>query len=445
MPSTMAPFCLTNLAATGVARRDEGLKYGITDPVLWVYDQAGDFNTLVKTREARDTLMPVWSETICLDFAPGPGVGDRPCFEIRDDFDPNFPPEFPPMLHYGCASEISMSSWGDVSIVLQDGVDAPTDHLSGTTRLAFTIIPRTPAPPPSPPAIPAPRPPPPSEDVAERLNTRFRTGRTEDTDLARAGVVVHQFDSLDDPNPNHSPWLPGASHHETGDRISGALINAAMQADPGHNIPIYSYSLAGIILAPKTNKLLCSYPYDVGSLSRRCFPSGVSGSCIPGCGNNPNLPMMWCDPNTDFWKRSSPACAWKPEHLDTMMRARNEIRREKLKPPQKKWNDNKYYNELIFDASYYVEHLPDSIEAVFYLDDNCGDAYDGPKCKDYGWGAHHAIASHFGLDSKRLPLLKLDLWNWEAPFSKITAPYEAPSPAPPPFTTPRASDYSYSD
>ena len=72
----MAPFCLTNLAATGVARRDEGLKYGITDPVLWVYDQAGDFNTLVKTREARDTLMPVWSETICLDFAPGPGVGD---------------------------------------------------------------------------------------------------------------------------------------------------------------------------------------------------------------------------------------------------------------------------------------------------------------------------------------------------------------------------------
>ena len=67
------------------------------------------------------------------------------------------------------------------------------------------------------------------------------------------------------------------------------------------------------------------------------------------------------------------------------------------------WNDNKYYNELcrrsisnsahpgaemlndqrssphgdrILDADYYSTHLPDSIEAVFYLDDNCGDAYD---------------------------------------------------------------------
>ena len=79
-------------------------------------------------------------------------------------------------------------------------------------------------------------------------------------------------------------------------------------------------------------------------------------------------------------------------------------------------------SELIFDAAYYTQNLPNSIEAVFYLDDNCGDAYDGPKCKDYGIGAQRAIARHFGLSVSHLPLLKLDLWNWDAPFTNMLAP-----------------------
>ena len=49
---------------------------------------------------------------------------------------------------------------------------------------------------------------------------------------------------------------------------------------------------------------------------------------------------------------------------------------------------------------------------------DCGDATDGPKCKDYAIGAHRSIKAHFGLSEAQLPLLKLDLWNQEAPFTE---------------------------
>ena len=75
--------------------------------------------------------------------------------------------------------------------------------------------------------------------------------------------------------------------------------------------------------------------------------------------------------------------------------------------------------ELIFEAAAFKQALPDSIMAVFYLEDDCGDAYSGPKCADYGQAAHRTIAKHFGLEPKRLPLLKLNLWMWEQPFEEV--------------------------
>ena len=79
-----------------------------------------------------------------------------------------------------------------------------------------------------------------------------------------------------------------------------------MQADPGFNIPIYSYSLAGIVLAPWANRLICSYPYDVGSLNRRCWPRGVTDHCIPGCSRWDNDNDVWCAPGTIQRDRTIP-------------------------------------------------------------------------------------------------------------------------------------------
>lgn len=425
----MQAFCISEASASGVADRDEG-NFGTSDPVLWVFQQRSNYETVQKTGVQMNTVQPRWQEHICLDFTPGIAAGNRPCFEIRDDYDPQFPPDRPPLLHHGCAAAGSMASWGMVTV-----------RLSAGARLSFRMTPRMPAPPPSTPAPMSPPSPPPTNDIALRLNERFRGG-TITKDLATAGVLIHQFDAMDDPNPDRHPWMPGAQHAETGDRISAALINAHMQPDPSNNIPIYSYSLSGIVLSPTANRLLCAFPYDVGSLDRHCWPKGVSEECIPGCSRWRNDPL-WCSPGSDRWKVERPACAWRPSDLDAMMAVREEIRRDKLRPPQKMWNDNKYYSELIFDASYYTEHLPHSIEAVFYLDDNCGDAYDGPKCKDYGIGAQRAIAKFFHLDSAELPLLKLDLWNWNEPFTDVLVRSPPPTPPAPPSIVRRAASQIY--
>jgi len=195
-------------------------------------------------------------------------------------------------------------------------------------------------------------------------------------------------------------------------------------------------------LKPTANQLLCSFPYDVGSIMRQCWPRGVSDHCTPGCSRWPNDDTLWCEPGSDRWRFENPPCAWRPTELSAMMSVRETIRRDKLRPPQKTWNDGKFYSELIFDAAHFTANLPDSIEAVFYLDDNCGDAYDGPKCKNYGIGAQTAIATHFGLDNGKLPLLKLDLWNWNTPFTDVLAqppPPRSPVVFSPPPTPPPPS------
>lgn len=74
---------------------------------------------------------------------------------------------------------------------------------------------------------------------------------------------------MDDPNPNGRAWIPGMGRSDTGDRISAAMVYADMVPEPGSNsIAIYSFDLAGIILSPIHNKLLCLYPYDAGSMLR---------------------------------------------------------------------------------------------------------------------------------------------------------------------------------
>mmetsp|Transcript_56176 Transcript_56176/g.99294 ORF Transcript_56176/g.99294 Transcript_56176/m.99294 type:complete len:95 (+) Transcript_56176:587-871(+) len=74
--------------------------------------------------------------------------------------------------------------------------------------------------------------------------------------------------------------------------------------------------------------------------------------------------------------------------------------------------------QLIFESAAYLEQLPRSIEAMFYLTTNCKvDIFDGPKCKDYVQKAHKRFLQHFNLTQNEIPLLKLDLWNWDAPFS----------------------------
>jgi len=250
------------------------------------------------------------------------------------------------------------------------------------------------------------------------ISERFRLGNRSN-DLAAAGLLVHQFDAMDDPNPDGEPWIPGKGKWDTGDRISASLVNKNMQPEPNGNIPVYSYSLAGIILNPHANRLLCSYPFDSGSIERACNPRGISDQCTPGCtpAGWTNIPAVWCE---GFFKDPWP-CAWPPDKVDIMMEIRDGYASRGVKPGMKFWDDGKFYSELILDQQVYTDGLPYSVSAFFFVPSICLDAYDGPKCQDYAIAAHRNFLVAFNITSAEVPLLRFDTADWEHPFKEYSS------------------------
>jgi hypothetical protein len=278
---------------------------------------------------------------------------------------------------------------------------------------------------------------------------------------------VHQFDSRDGTDPNAQAWLPDAGGGE-GDIISVSLINRAMHPDPGHNIPIYSFDLGGVIISPWAAQLLCSYPYDVGTVRRKkCTSQNLDMvHCIPGCtpddsranrSSDWGSTAIWCppvDPTATWQSQEKKAeavkfsgdqgCAWKQDDLMPMMKLRDSY--SEHAKFHGKWDDHKFYNELVLDPLAFKELLPHSIEAVFYQPGTTGkDCFDAfnilikakmHKCEDYARAAHRAFVNHYGLSDHDVPLLKLAIFNWDAPFSEplsrpLMPPPTTPSPMPP--------------
>lgn len=203
-----------------------------------------------------------------------------------------------------------------------------------------------------------------------------------------------------------------------GDRISANVLNAEMAPEFSRNMPIFSFSLGGVILNPNVNELFCSYAFDADTLERQCHPRGASSTCTPGC-SHPDMharegeSVQWCtDVNRDEWP-----CAWRPEDTGRMLQRRENIRASGQQPPHKRFNDGKFYIEAMFDAAAFTRQLPHAIEAVFFLKEDCTDSLSGPKCEDYSRTAHATLLEHFGLTNEQLPLLQFDPWNWEAPFT----------------------------
>lgn len=205
-----------------------------------------------------------------------------------------------------------------------------------------------------PPPLPPPWSPPPLSK-AEDLNARFKAGTIQaPASIYDAGVLVHQFDFMDASDPDGTVWLPGSgeiydqvakrcckSTSDRGDRISATLINGMMQPEPSGSMPIYSFGLGGIILNPMNNSLLCSYPYDVGSMDRLCNPKGVSERCVPGCTHpwRANEPGGFLRCNHVDESDSEFPCAWEPADLSLMLQAREHIRKAARKPMRKDFDD----------------------------------------------------------------------------------------------------------
>ena len=137
------------------------------------------------------------------------------------------------------------------------------------------LPPAPPMPPPSPPSPPPPSPspttpPPPLNDAAlvADLNARFAHGgaraMTHGGDLRHAGVLVHTFGGLEDPN---YPWRPCPQHSwckDVGNRLSATPVNGAARA-------LVRGSRGGVVLHPSV-RLLCAYARDGNSMhsSKSC-------------------------------------------------------------------------------------------------------------------------------------------------------------------------------
>lgn len=157
--------------------------------------------------------------------------------------------------------------------------------------------------------------------MATQLNERFQRGGPSN-DLAGVGVLVHQYDSYDDGNYRIPPWerctVPWSCYRSS-DRISAMSVSASSSPDPEGNWPLFSRSLAGMILSPSHNHLMCSYPYDAGTAERGCDPIGMSSWCLPGCtyfGDN-----RWCDDDRGW------PCTWPADHLRESIEVRDRISR----------------------------------------------------------------------------------------------------------------------
>jgi hypothetical protein len=248
-----------------------------------------------------------------------------------------------------------------------------------------------------------------------------------------------RFDVLDDAHPTHgSPW------RVNGDRMSASIVNRGMQANAecathalelasselassevrrgrqanrvrspvrarSGTLPVYSRSLAGTILSATANQMTCGFPFDMGTLGKES---------PPGCGNGGVV--EWCP----FGGDPDSTCAYSADRLADLIRARNEVRRRGYKPWNKFFDNGKFYNELVFSPWVYSANLPRSIEAVFYMDPgDCSDVAidygEHRACTEYAIAAHANMLAHFGLTDRELPLLRLNIWDHEYPFSDV--------------------------
>ena len=74
------------------------------------------------------------------------------------------------------------------------------------------------------------------------------------------------------------------------------------------------------------------------------------------------------------------------------------------------------YNEVVIEMDAFVEWMPRSVEAVWYLRN--GNCYSGGSmlCEDHARRVHAQLLQVYGLTVEELPLLTFDLWDWKAPF-----------------------------
>ena len=272
-------------------------------------------------------------------------------------------------------------------------------------------------------------------ETAATLNVRFAEGRPSN-DLASAGVLLRQFDSLGDPA---NPCLPCPSHLWCGkfsDRWSASLVNSRVRhlydgAKAGSAVGHVAVARpGGIVLSPSV-ELFCAYAQDGNSMDEaKVCPGGARGEadptaadllklaggargvadptaadptaadptfdhaldpltsdCTPGC----HPPHEWCSEEQQW------DCSYPPSRLRDALEYQLSLSCSACE-----------YNEMVVSTRSVTRDLGAAIEAVFYQADST--QHERQQART----AHRKLAIHlrdtYGLAEERAPpLLRLDL------------------------------------
>lgn len=195
--------------------------------------------------------------------------------------------------------------------------------------------------------------------------------------LAWSGVLLHCFDGYED---HGQPWQP--NHAE----ISSSLIFNDQEIS-GKSIPVFSCSHGGIILRPGfTTRVICGNGGDSG------------GSCHDFC------PRVSAIGDVTSYNYPGDGCggSWRPADFGMYL--------QRTTMWQKR-NARSFYNEVIIEGairdSTWLANLPTTVEAFFQVQ---GEAMGTVE-------RHHAaFVQSFDIRASDVPLLTLDLSDWDRPF-----------------------------
>lgn len=232
---------------------------------------------------------------------------------------------------------------------------------------------------PHPPQSPkAPPPQPPYNAIISRINARFEFAQPSN-DLDIAGVLVHTFDEISN---GYEPWAPcksGGCAAKFSDRFPCSIIYDGITN-------MYKGTSGGFVIAPAAAHVLCSYSRDGLTMrgEKQC-PIPTPSNCIPGCGWSP---YEWC-PEAKPWR-----CAWPPNRLDDMLAAH-------------KRDNPGDHNEVVLGASQWEEHLPSTVEAVwFFQQGTLTPALE--RAKANAEDIHRRFLRRYALTAADVPLVSFD-------------------------------------
>ena len=233
-----------------------------------------------------------------------------------DDIPPSSPPPSPPP--FGVAATPIPNPNADPTLrpaTPQDVSPLPSPPPSPPMPPPLAPLPM----PPAPPMSPSPAPP---RVSIEGLESMFAHARPANG-VGKVGVIFHAFDDTEDYRELWKPCTAGWCVRFTS-FWSTSIINAKQRN---------SFASSGILLAPHSNEVLCSWPED---MAQQHGATNVDTSC-----------------DTRF---ADGAVPYPREQLKDML----EI----------SMGGSETYNEVIVDSQVYMKNLPNSIAAVAYYDDS---------------------------------------------------------------------------